>query len=271
MLIDIIYTRQRISATEKICDGLESMMSIFKKAVEEGNETRLDYNKAVIEKIAAERELKSLRGEYASLLASLQILNGGKDVSALAETLGDTYPDVDLPALRPDVGNLRSKDPAIAAMKAQADAQKSLVKVEKRALLPGFALSYNHEWEMGDRFNGFSVSVSLPFLTGRKKVKAAELQYQAVEMQQELELIKLSANMSGDYEKALRYRELLDQYEGVMNDDSNFELLRKAFDGGQINFLTYMQELNFFLGARRDFLETQYNYYQTVARLQRYN
>ena len=77
--------------------------------------------------------------------------------------------------------------------------------------------------------------------------------------------------MSGDYEKALRYRELLDQYEGVMNDDSNFELLRKAFDGGQINFLTYMQELNFFLGARRDFLETQYNYYQTVARLQRYN
>ena len=62
-------------------------MSIFKKAVEEGNETRLDYNKAVIEKIAAERELKSLRGEYASLLASLQILNGGKDVSALAETL----------------------------------------------------------------------------------------------------------------------------------------------------------------------------------------
>lgn len=271
MLIDIIYTRQRISATEKICDGLESMMSILKKAVEEGNETRLDYNKAVIEKIAAERELKSLRGEYASLLASLQILNGGKDVSALAETLGDTYPDVDLPALRPDVGNLRSKDPAIAAMKAQADAQKSLVTVEKRALLPGFALSYNHEWEMGDRFNGFSVSVSFPFLTGRKKVKAAELQYQAVEMQQELELIKLSANMSGDYEKALRYRELMDQYEGVMNDDSNFELLRKAFDGGQINFLTYMQELNFFLGARRDFLETQYNYYQTVARLQRYN
>ena len=68
---------------------------------------------------------------------------------------------------------------------------------------------------MGDRFNGFSVSVSLPFLTGRKKVKAAELQYQAVEMQQELELIKLSANMSGDYEKALRYRELLDQYAGI--------------------------------------------------------
>ena len=90
-------------------------------------------------------------------------------------------------------------------------------------------------------------------------------------MQQEMELIRLSAAMSGDYDKALQLRELLDQYEGIMNDDSDFVLLKKAFDGGQINFLTYMQELNFFLGARRDFLETLYNYHQTVARLQRYN
>ena len=38
-------------------------------------------------------------------------------------------------------------------------------------------------------------------------------------MQQEMELIRLSAAMSGDYE-ALQYRELLDQYEDIMNDNS---------------------------------------------------
>lgn len=271
LLIDIIYTKQRIASTEKICEGLASMMTAFKKAMEEGNETRLDYNKAVIEKIAAERELKTLKGEYASLLASLQVLNGGHDVADLVMALGETYPEADLASLRPDLENLRAKDPAIAAVKAQAEAEKSLVRMEKRSLLPGFSLSYNHEWEMGDRFNGFSISMSLPFLTGKKNVKAALLRSQTAEMQQEMELIRLSAAMSGDYDKALQLRELLDQYEGVMNDDSDFVLLKKAFDGGQINFLTYMQELNFFLGARRDFLETLYNYHQTVARLQRYN
>lgn len=271
LLIDIIYTKQRIASTEKICEGLASMMTAFKKAMEEGNETRLDYNKAVIEKIAAERELKTLKGEYASMLASLQVLNGGHDVADLVMALGETYPEADLASLRPDLENLRAKDPAIAAVKAQAEAEKSLVRMEKRSLLPGFSLSYNHEWEMGDRFNGFSISMSLPFLTGKKNVKAALLRSQTVEMQQEMELIRLSAAMSGDYDKALQLRELLDQYEGVMNDDSDFVLLKKAFDGGQINFLTYMQELNFFLGARRDFLETLYNYHQTVARLQRYN
>jgi len=271
LLIDIIYTKQRIAATEKICDGLSSLQKTFKKAVDEGNETKLDYNKSVIEKIAAERELKTLRGEYAAMLASLRAMNGGKDVEDLVASVGNVYPEVDLASLRPDVENIRAKDPAIAAMKADAEVQKSLLKVEKRSLLPGFTLGYSHEWEMGDRFNGFSVAVSLPFITGNKKVKASRLQVRASEMQQEMELIRLSAAMSGDYEKALLYRELLDQYEDIMNDNSDFELLKKAFDGGQINFLTYMQELNYFLAARRDFLETLYNYNCALARLQRYN
>ena len=271
LLIDIIYAKQRIAATEKICDGLSSLQKTFRKAVDEGNETKLDYNKSVIEKIAAERELKTLRGEYAAMLASLRAMNGGKDVEDLVASVGNVYPEVDLASLRPDVENIRAKDPAIAAMKADAEVQKSLLKVEKRSLLPGFTLGYSHEWEMGDRFNGFSVAVSLPFITGNKKVKAARLQAGAAEMQQEMELIRLSAAMSGDYEKALQYRELLDQYEDIMNDNSDFELLKKAFDGGQINFLTYTQELNYFLAARRDFLETLYNYNCALARLQRYN
>ncbi len=271
LLIDIIYAKQRIAATEKICDGLSSLQKTFRKAVDEGNETKLNYNKSVIEKIAAERELKTLRGEYAAMLASLRAMNGGKDVEDLVASVGDVYPEVDLASLRPDVENIKVKDPAIAAMKADAEVQKSLLKVEKRSLLPGFTLGYSHEWEMGDRFNGFSVAVSLPFITGNKKVKASRLQVRASEMQQEMELIRLSAAMSGDYEKALQYRELLDQYEDIMNDNSDFELLKKAFDGGQINFLTYMQELNYFLAARRDFLETLYNYNCALARLQRYN
>lgn len=271
LLIDIIYAKQRIAATEKICDGLSSLQKTFRKAVDEGNETKLNYNKSVIEKIAAERELKTLRGEYAAMLASLRAMNGGKDVEDLVASVGNVYPEVDLASLRPDVENIKVKDPAIAAMKADAEVQKSLLKVEKRSLLPGFTLGYSHEWEMGDRFNGFSVAVSLPFITGNKKVKASRLQVRASEMQQEMELIRLSAAMSGDYEKALQYRELLDQYEDIMNDNSDFELLKKAFDGGQINFLTYMQELNYFLAARRDFLETLYNYNCALARLQRYN
>ncbi len=270
LLIDIINIRQRIASTQKICDALADMASYYKKAVEQENETRLDYNKAVIEHINAVRELKTLNADYSVLLASLQALNGGEDVTGLVEKLGVEYPHPNLAALRPDRETLRAKDPAIAASRASLEAQKSLVKVEKRSLLPGFSVSYLHEWEMGDNFNGFSVSVTLPFLTQRRKAKAAAVRFEAQSLEQEMNLIKLASELQGEYQTAVDLQELLDSYHGVISDDSNMELLKKAFDAGQINFLTYMQELNFFLNARRDFLEAHYRYHLAVARLQRY-
>lgn len=271
LLIDIINLKQRIATSKKICDILADMVTYYEKAVEQGNETRLDYNKAVIEHINAVRELKTANADYSVLLASLQTLNGGKDVTTLVEKLGYDYPSPNLDALRPNRETLLAKDPAIAASRASLEAQKSLVKVEKRSLLPGFSVSYLHEWEMGDNFNGFSVSVNLPFLTQRRKAKAAKMRLDAQSMELEMNLIKLAAELEADYQTALDLRELLNSYRGVMSDNSNFELLKKAFDAGQISFLTYMQELDFFLVARRDLLEAHYRFHRAAASLQRYD
>lgn len=113
--------------------------------------------------------------------------------------------------------------------------------------------------------------MTLPFLTRRKNVKAASLRLEARAFEQEMNLIKVSSELQSEYETAFELRELLREYRGVMDDDSNFELLKKALDAGQISFLTYMQELNYFLSARRDFLEAHYRYHLALARLQRYN
>ncbi|MDE5826740.1 MAG: TolC family protein [Duncaniella sp.] len=270
VLIDMINIRQQIATTSKICDGLAVMSEYYKKASEEGNETRLDYNKAVVEHINAVRELKTLKADSSVIAATLRDLNGGKEVKELIARVGLNYPHADLSSLIPERESIRMKDPSVAASRASIEAQKALVKVEKRSLLPGFSVAYLHEWEMGDNFNGFSVSVTLPFLTARSKVKAASMRLASQNLDEEMAVIKIYSEMQADYETAVELRELLREYRGVMSDDSTFELLRKALDVGQINFLTYMQELNYFLAARRDFLEAHYRYHLAVARLQRY-
>lgn len=269
-LIDMINIRQQIATTSKICDGLAVMSEYYKKASEEGNETRLDYNKAVVEHINAVRELKTLKADSSVIAATLRDLNGGKEVKELIARVGLNYPHADLYSLIPERESIRMKDPSVAASRASIEAQKALVKVEKRSLLPGFSVAYLHEWEMGDNFNGFSVSITLPFLTGRSKVKAASMRLASQNLDEEMAVIKIYSEMQADYETAVELRELLREYRGVMSDDSTFELLRKALDVGQINFLTYMQELNYFLAARRDFLEAHYRYHLAIARLQRY-
>ena len=216
------------------------------------------------------RELKTLKADSSVIAATLRDLNGGKEVKELIARVGLNYPHADLSSLIPERESIRMKDPSVSASRASIEAQNALIKVEKRSLLPGFSVAYLHEWEMGDNFNGFSVSVTLPFLTGRSKVKAASMRLASQNLDEEMAVIKIYSEMHADYETAVELRELLREYRGVMSDDSTFELLRKALDVGQINFLTYMQELNYFLAARRDFLEAHYRYHLAVARLQRY-
>lgn len=269
-LIDMINVRQRIATTRKICDGLASMVSYFKKAVEQGNETRLDYSKAVLEHVNSVRELKMLKSDSAVVAASLRTLNGGNDIANLIEKLGTEYPLTDLEMLCPNRETLRMKDPAVAAARESTAAQEAVVKVEKRSLFPGFSIGYIHEYEMGDNFNGFSISVSLPFLTQRAKSKAAKLRLESTRLDEEMALIKISSELQSEYETALELRELLREYSGVVSDDSCFELLRKSAEFGQINSLTYMSEISYFLAARRDFLDVNYRYNLSLARLQRY-
>lgn len=269
-LIDMINIRQRIATTRKICDGLASMVVYFKKAVEQGNETRLDYSKAVLEHVNSVRELKMLKSDSAVVAASLRMLNGGNEVANLIEKLGTEYPLVDLEILRPNRETLQMKDPAVAAARESTAAQEAVVKVEKRSLFPGFSIGYIHEYEMGDNFNGFSISVSLPFLTQRAKSKAAKLRLESTRFDEEMALIKISSELQSEYETAIELRELLREYSEVVSDDSCFELLRKSAEAGQINSLIYMSEISYFLAARRDFLDANYRYNLSLARLQRY-
>lgn len=270
LLINIIYTKQKLKATEEICRDLRQLSDAYKKAVEMGNETRLDYNKSLIERISAERKLKTFQGELALLVSSLKVLNGGESVAGLLEELGEDYPEVELSSLKPDLETIREKDPSQAAIRASIEAQRSLVKVENRSLLPGFSVGYLHEWEMGDIFNGFSVSISLPFISGKKKSKAAEMKLKSFELEEDMSLIKIFNELKGEYDNACALKEMIDEYRPAACDDSNIKLLKKALEMHQINFLTYIQEVNFFLTAHEDFHETLYQYQLSIAKLQRY-
>ncbi len=271
LLIDLIYTKQRINIVSDMADGMATLADNYKKAMEDGSETRLDYNKAVIEKISVDKELETLRVEYEGQVASLEVMNGGKDVAALLDKLGTDYPELPMSAFVPDINMLRERDPEYAAAMASVDAAASVVRVERLSRYPGFSLGYNYEYEMGDIFNGFSFSVTLPFLSRKHKVKAATFEMEAAKVDAEMKLTARSSEFNSLYRQAQVLRRFLDRYEEVVKDDSNLKLLRKALDGGQINFLTYLQEVNFFLSAHKDYLDTLYQYHQTLGRLSRYN
>lgn len=270
LLIDIIHNAQLIEMQSQLAERMDSMEIYYKKAAEAGAETRLDYNKTVLERIATHRELNTLKASRAALLASLQNLNGGMDVTDMVIRLGSTYPIMPAPGIL-SAETIRERDPQIAAAQASLDAAESMVKVEKRSRIPRFSIGYEHEVEGSETFNGFSIGITLPMWGRKHQIKASRLEAEAALMDAEMALTRRMAEMDADRRQLDALRATIDEYEPVINDKTNYELLQKALKAGQINFLTFIQESNYFIAARRDYIDTLYEYNLTLSRLNRYN
>lgn len=271
LLIDIIHNTQLIAMQRDLVDRMDQMEIHYRKAADAGAETRLDYNKTVLERISVHRELHNLEAERETLLGSLKALNGGQDISEIIALAGDTYPitpDITPELISPET--LRQRDPQYAAAKATAQSARSLASVEKRMRIPGFSVGFEHETEGDEHFNGFSIGLTLPVWGRSHQVKAATFEADASILDAEMAIARRAAEMKADYAQLATLRHILGEYEPVINDKANTELLKKALMAGQINFLTFIQETNYFIEAQRLYLDTLYDYNLLLTRLTRY-
>ena len=83
-------------------------------------------------------------------------------------------------------------------------------------------------------------------------------------------LFRSIARIKAEYAKAVSLKSQLVQYGDVIGDESNFTMLRKALDGGQMSLLDYLLELRYFLEAKTKYLEIEYSYHSVMASLLRY-
>lgn len=271
LLIDYIHNAQLLRLQSRYAARLDSMEAYYKKASEEGLETRLDYNKTVLERIGVHRDLHQLERDRDALLVKIQAFNGGLDPQEVTALAGEEYPAVDRSRLAAGIANMADRDPGYAGAKLQAEAARQRVKVEKMSGLPGFSIGYEHETEIGGGFNGFSVGIKLPSWSRRHSRKAAVLEAELAEKDAELALIKRKAELEADMVQLDYYEHAIAEYAPIVEDTAPVELLRKALVAQQITLLNYMDEENYFLEAQREYLDLVYEYQLAVARLMYYD
>ena len=271
-LIDLIHNAQLMTVQRQLVSQLEDFANTYRRGVEHGSETRLDYNRAVIELIAAKGELNSMQSSRSALLATLRSLNGGIDAEPLVARLGDAYPiieGIDRESL--SLETISQRDPSLAAAEAAVKVAKDASKVEKQLSLPGFTLGYEHETEMDEHFNGFTLGLTLPVWGRRHQRKAAAFETEATLIEARAAVASRVAQLNADLERLATLRATLDEYEPVINSGENITLLDKALAARQISFMTYLQELGYFLDAHKAYIDTLYEYNLTLSSLRRYN
>ncbi len=269
-LMDVIYARQKIDLFNQMVSRLDSMTAVYSRGAETGDVSRLDVNKLKIARINANRRLNEASIEYMTAIGTLKGLNGGKDVSGLVDRL-DRFPNTALLPQATYENDALSNNPSVKYAAAMDQAELLNEKVLKRSRLPGLTIGYNHEYEMGDHFNGFKIGLTLPFFSN--KHKAAEISSRRVALQAERNNVEIAslAEIRSIYGQIERLDNEMTQYRDVLSDGENMRLLNVALAAQHITLIDYLTEYNYFLDAQMSFIDIRYQRELLMAKLTRYS
>ena len=269
LLIDIINLRKQISLVSQLESQIDSLTLKYQQGAKQGEVTILDINKLKIEKIALTRQSKELRNQLNNFESTLLVENGGNDISSILAHL-NSYPKEAILSIEKYEELLREYDPEIAQYSSISKAQEYNHKALNMSKFPGFSIGYKLENELGTYFNGFSVGISIPTFSKRHKKESIIATQKAISLQSNALEIEKIAQINVLRTNAISLFQEMEEYRPTLEDTNNIELLKKALDGGQINLITYIQEVNFFLEAQQNFIDIEYRYHQTLASLNKY-
>lgn len=264
-MLDVINARARLTFFEEVDSNLRRIASLTELAYEHGEATILDLYKTRIALLDSEGRLKTAIAEIENLLAILQGYSAAGMPDARS-TVWTSYPD-QLPFISTDPRDY----PQYALFEARDALSSSREQVVKMEALPSFSLGYVHAYEDRNHFNGLSVSFTLPSFSRNKRLEAVRASQAADMVDYHAEIMQLSAQNAALYSETQQLAEVMSRYEGLSNDNSYLDLLRQAYDGGELTIIEYITEINLFAESRLSYLDLQYRYNMAVARLNCYH
>lgn len=266
-LIDIVAAHKNLETSTMLLDTVASLYKATKKAVEAGEITILSLNKIDIEKMSAEKRLNEDAAALSSAVSALGSIIG-REIQP-GSSLPQDYPEEPLLPLEKYTELLRDYSPELEAMRQRVLSAEAMAKVASRQSLPGITIGYTYENEGVERWHGVSVGISLPFLSNKNKRRASAAAANSAKISAEMLAVEQRAVLQADYVSAQKADALCNRYTEIFERQDNIRLLKKAFDNEQINLLDYLAELNYFINARRDYIEAQYQRAYFTARLNR--
>lgn len=265
LMVDGVYNTRRLSVLNLIRDNLDSVARSIDYGYKHGELTILDQKKIRLELFKIDDEINSCHQALTDVNARLRLLAGD---STLNVDLSN-YDIIPLHAIDVYYNNA-DKLPEVISATANAEAELLEGEASRLSRLPSFALGYRHAFEEGAHFNGITASIGLPTWGHnydkdyRNALAEAQTAQAAISSEQARTLI------DKDYSRAIKLQSLMKEYSANVLDEEYVELLMLSYHGGQINVITMIQEVNFFLQADLDYQRNDRDYREALVRLDSY-
>ena len=268
LCLRIVYLNRCIELSDKRLAAADELARLYRGKLESGDAAILDVNKIEIEQLNVTTANTRLRNELATCLAQLRALNGGESLDVELSTL--TYPEAVLPASFDELKTQALQaDPELQLLRQESLIADKSVALNRSGWLPKFELGYRHAYELGERFNGFAVGVSIPLFANRKKVKMAKAQALAGTFAVNNREQQALAELQSAYDEAVTLKQNHARYD-LLTRQNNLGLLQKALAAGKISMVEYLVVATQLYEAFDNRLSLEYEYQLRLARLYKF-
>ncbi|MGN1252037.1 MAG: TolC family protein [Muribaculaceae bacterium] len=262
-----VYARRRLDLLQRVYENMDSLRNYITTGYRDGQLTILDVKKIQLELYGLRARIADVSQESMQAGAELAALNDGNAIDA---DFG-AYPAEPMYDLSRYLEYASSANPDVTAAEATAKSARLEADAVAASRMPGFTVGYRHAFEEEQHFNGFAIGVSLPVYSRSRAVKAAKLRATASGFDAAEASASARSAVTAAYSVAEKRRNALSELNDVTLDESYPRLLLMAYKGGQINVITYIQELNYYLSARETRLDAEYQLRLALITLNKYN
>jgi len=265
--IALIYYNKKQIELENRLQIAEKLNSDYQKKLAIGEANILDANKAKLQLINLQNDIRFNSSQINQLNQQLTELNGGIPIE-----FNDS--DYQIPPNVPEFNSLmdsvESNNPTLKSLQQEGEINQKKVELAKALTLPKMEVGYRYQSILGQQYQGVHFGLSIPLWENKNTVKFQKAQTLFSEVQIEEHKNQHHSEILQRYEKYQNLHRTLTEYKQILASINNTKLLEKALKLGEISSIQYFMEINYFYSSFDNYLQLEKEFYLVVAELYKY-
>ena len=261
-ILELVFLNKRMTIEQTRVVQAKKVVDQIQELFNEGNVGVLEVNKAKIVWMQEQFKVEQIVTSRKNILLLLQNMNGGAEVTL---NQPDFVESLHLAQMDSIWQNRQMADPLVKIMKLQEEVALQQIKLSKNESLPNLTAGFNYQGVSGSNYSGVYGGLSIPLWSNRHKVKAAESKYQYQQSYSNVQLLTAYVGFQKQYNDYQIMLSKFKEYQRTLTGLNSDALLLQSYELGEISYLTYYMELQFYRTAFDAMLEMEKQLHQLKA------
>ncbi|CAD5256979.1 MULTISPECIES: TolC family protein [unclassified Imperialibacter] len=261
---ELLFLNQTIEVEEKRLEQSEEVYRHTQLLYDKQQVGRLEFNKAKVFRAQQLFRIDQLQNEKKNQLLELRNLNGGEELTL---NLDSWNQHLDVPSQETLWQEKLLLDPELLGLSKQEEVAAGLVRLAQNKGLPHLTAGFNRQGVSGSYYSGIYGGLSIPLWSNRNKVRAARASLDYHELHSGVRSLMLATDFGKQYNDYQLKLSQYQDYKAALGDVQSDTLLLKAYTLGELSFIEYYMELQFFREAQDYLLEMEKQVHMLRAQL----